>query len=85
MRKVLLNESEGIPFHIEAILVSIEELTKQLDTFDKEIRTIAKADAQAIQCMSVPGVGPVARINGGHVRVENTARSLSAPNKSRKI
>ena len=47
------------PAFVERLLISIEELTKQIDLADEELAAHAKADATCERLMSVPGVGPV--------------------------
>lgn len=49
---------ERPPF-VERLLVSIEELTRQITAADQELSALAKADATCQRLMTVPGVGPV--------------------------
>jgi transposase len=59
VREALLENMEGLPQHIERILVVLESLTVQIAQADKELRALAKNDERTNRLMSVPGVGPV--------------------------
>lgn len=47
------------PPHIERVLKTIEELTKQVRDAERELERTAKSDAICRRLMSVPGVGPM--------------------------
>ena len=47
------------PPFVDRLLESIDELTGQIEQADKELLTLAEADATCRRLMTVPGVGPV--------------------------
>ncbi len=58
-RHALLEHPDGIPAHVERVLVVIETLNEQLKQADQELAAIAERDPLCARLMTVPGVGPV--------------------------
>ena len=50
---------EGLPAHLERVLVVLETLRNRLPTADAELKMLAHEDARMRRLMTVPGVGPV--------------------------
>lgn len=48
-----------LPKHIEAVLITLEQLNTQILEFDKQLAQLAEADPECKRLMTVPGVGPV--------------------------
>lgn len=48
------------PAFVERLLETIEHLTEQIESADKELVSLAEAEAVCRRLMTVPGVGPVA-------------------------
>lgn len=61
-RAALLATPNGVPGHIERILVVLETLNKQIKQADLELLAIAEEDPVCHRLMTVPGVGPVIAI-----------------------
>lgn len=59
VRQALLADAEGLPAHLEHILVVLETLREQIALADAELKTVAAEDARMRRLMTVPGVGPV--------------------------
>lgn len=59
VRLALVADVEGLPAHLERLLVVLETLRVQIAEADAELKTIARADARMRRLMTVPGVGPV--------------------------
>jgi transposase len=59
VRQALLADAEGLPAHLERVLVVLETLREQIALADGELKTLAQADARMRRSMTVPGVGPV--------------------------
>jgi hypothetical protein len=59
MRQALLDDPEGLPAHLERVLVALETVSQQIGEADVELRIFAEADARMTRLMTVPGVGPV--------------------------
>ena len=59
VRQALLNDPEGLPAHLERVLVALAALSQQIADADTELRTLADADERMTRLMTVPGVGPV--------------------------
>jgi transposase len=59
VRKALLEDPEGLPGHLDRVLVALETISEQLKDADSELRALAEADERMSRLMSVPGVGPV--------------------------
>lgn len=62
VRSKLLQSADGIPVHVERLLVVIEELNAQIRQADRELELIARHDDVCRRMMSVPGVGPVTAV-----------------------
>jgi len=62
VREKLLDSSEGLPDHINGLLLVLESLNEQLKKADKELKRIAEADEVCSRLMTVPGVGPVTAV-----------------------
>jgi len=59
VRQALLEDAEGLPAHLERVLVVLETVSEQIAEADAELRLLAEADARMTRLMTVPGVGPV--------------------------
>jgi len=59
VRELLLKRRDGMPEHIERLLVIIEATNEQVKAADKELEQIANGHATIKQLMTMPGVGPV--------------------------
>ncbi len=53
---------QPVPEHVDSLLVTIEQLSKQVRDADRRLAKLAKADATCRRLMSVPGVGPVTSV-----------------------
>ncbi len=58
VRRVALQDPEGLPKAIEVLLTSYEQLTAQIAELTEEIAELAKGDAVCQRLMTMPGVGP---------------------------
>ena len=66
VRRALLDDPEGLPAHLERVLVVLETLREQIAQADTELKLLAREDVRMRRLMTVPGVGPVtAAIRGG--------------------
>lgn len=59
VREALLEDHEGLPAHVERVLIVLETVSQQIADADAELRLLAEADARMTRLMTVPGVGPV--------------------------
>jgi transposase len=59
VRELLLKRRDGLPEHIERLLLVIEATNEQLKAADKELGQIAKGNPIIKQLMTMPGVGAV--------------------------
>jgi transposase len=59
VRRALLDDPEGLPAHLERILIVLETLREQIAQADSELKALARADDRMRRLMTVPGVGPV--------------------------
>jgi transposase len=59
VRRALLEDPEGLPAHLDRLLVVLETLSAQIADADKELKTLAVEDERMRRLMTVPGVGPV--------------------------
>jgi transposase len=59
VRRALLDDAEGLPAHLERVLVVLETLREQIARADAELKALARADVRTRRLMTVPGVGPV--------------------------
>lgn len=59
VRQALLDDAEGLPAHLERVLVALETVSQQIAAADAELRMLAEADERMVRLMTVPGVGPV--------------------------
>jgi transposase len=59
VRQALLTDAEGLPAHLERVLVVLETLREQIDAADAELKAVASEDTRMRRLMTVPGVGPV--------------------------
>ncbi len=62
VRKQLRDEPNGLPVALERLLLSIEELTSQIENSNEELQELAKKNETCKRLMSVPGVGPVTSV-----------------------
>jgi transposase len=59
VRAALLSDPEGLPAHLERVLMVLETLREQITEADRALRILAQADDRMPRLMTVPGVGPV--------------------------
>jgi len=59
IRNAALSKPDGLPQHVERLLLSIEALNEQIKPADVELASLAEQDPVCQRLMSVPGVGPV--------------------------
>ena len=59
VRRALLLDAEGLPAHLERLLVVLETVSEQIAAADAELKELAAEDARMRRLMTVPGVGPV--------------------------
>jgi transposase len=59
VRELLLKRQDGLPEHIERLLLVIEVTNEQLKAADKELGQIANSNPAIKQLMTMPGVGAV--------------------------
>jgi transposase len=62
MRLFLSSAAEGIPDHVERLLLIIEELNVRIDEADKALKEIAEQDPVCKLLQTMPGVGPVTSV-----------------------
>jgi transposase len=65
-----------IPESIALLLTSIEHLSAQIDSVDRQVRSLAKKDERCRRLMSAPGVGPVVAI--GFVSTLDTTKRFES-------
>jgi transposase len=59
VRKALLEDSEGLPAHLDRLLIALESVSTQIADADVELAALAAEDERMRRLMTVPGVGPV--------------------------
>jgi transposase len=59
VRKVAESSPQGLPSHVESLLVCIETLNEQIASCTREIAELASADPVCKLLQSIPGVGPI--------------------------
>ena len=59
VRRALLESPEGLPAHLERVLVVLETLREQIALAGAELKALAREDVRTRRLMTVPGVGPV--------------------------
>ena len=59
IRSKLKSNPEGMPEHVERLLLVLDKLNEQIKAADDELLQLAKEDETCKRLMSVPGVGPV--------------------------
>jgi transposase len=57
-RAKLLESAEGVPEHVERLVLCIECVNGQIAAADKELRRLATQDDDCKRLMTVPGIGP---------------------------
>lgn len=62
VRKITLEDPDGLPLALEALLQTYEHLSEQIAVLDKELKTRAEGDGRCERMMSVPGVGIVTAV-----------------------
>jgi transposase len=62
LRSFLADTAEGVPDHLEQLLLTIEHLNNQVALADQELEKIAESDPICKRLQSMPGVGPVTSI-----------------------
>jgi transposase len=55
----MLADPDGLPAHLERLLVVLETLREQIALADAELNGVARHDPRMQRSMTVPGVGPV--------------------------
>lgn len=58
VRSAVLDQPDGLPMAIEALLHAFEQLCTQLDVLDEMSEQLAKTDPICTKLMEIPGVGP---------------------------
>jgi transposase len=59
VRRALLLDADGLPAHLERLLVVLETVSEQIAAADAELKDLTAEDARMRRLMTVPGVGPV--------------------------
>lgn len=59
VRSAFVATEDGLPNHVDRLLVTIAHLNEQIKEADKDVKELADCDATCVRLMSVPGVGPV--------------------------
>ena len=82
VRALLLKQAEGVPQHMERVLLTLEMLNAQLKEADRELLAVAEQDPLCRRLMTVPGVGPVIAVRFAAVvdqpeRFENAHQVMS--------
>jgi len=62
VRTAALARPDGLPEHVERMLVVIESLNEQIALANQELKQLARRDPLCERLMSVPGVGPVTSV-----------------------
>jgi transposase len=60
VRRLALDQPEGLPTEIGVLLTSYESLTEQIDKLDEELERLAEQDETSKLLMTMPGIGPIA-------------------------
>jgi transposase len=61
-RSALVESSDGLPLHLERLLVVLETLNEEIKQADKELEELADGSELTARLMTVPGVGPVTAV-----------------------
>jgi transposase len=59
VRRTLLKDVNGLPAHLDRLLIALEALSEQIGDADAELKELAGQDERMRRLMTVPGVGPV--------------------------
>ncbi len=59
VRQAMESNTEGLPGHIEALLVSLDTINGQIGALELELASIVEQDERMKRLCTVPGVGPV--------------------------
>jgi transposase len=62
VRQRLLETVDGLPAHLERVLVVLDCLNEQIAAADVELKRLAANDERTRRLMTVPGVGPVTAV-----------------------
>jgi len=62
LRAAALERPDGLPAHVERLLLVIDSLNEQIKLADAELEQLAEHDPVCARLMSVPGVGPVTSV-----------------------
>lgn len=62
VRTAALNHPDGLPEHVERLLVAIDAINAQISMADKDLAGLVERDPICQLLMSVPGVGPVTSV-----------------------
>lgn len=62
LRAATLERPDGLPQHVERLLLVIDSLNEQIKLADAELEELAQHDPVCARLMSVPGVGPVTSV-----------------------
>jgi transposase len=60
--RALLEDADGLPAHLERVLIVLETINQQIVLADKELQALAADDERTRRLMTVPGVGPVTAV-----------------------
>ena len=83
VRTALLEDPDGLPAHLERVLLALETISAQIADADTELRVLAEADARMQRLMTVPGVGPVTAAR--FVAAIDASSAFRTPRVSRRI
>lgn len=77
VRQALLEDPDGLPAHLDRILVTLETVSAQIASANEELHALTADDARMRRLMTVPGVGPVtaARYVAAVDRIERFANA----------
>lgn len=77
VRRALESTPDGLPSHLEAVLLSIETLTEQILRIEAEMASVIEQEPVAQLLMSMPGIGPITALRF-MAAVDDVARFHSA-------
>jgi transposase len=77
VRKALESSPDGLPSHVDALLICIETLSEQISAATKEIAALASSDAICKRLQSIPGIGPMTSLTFASV-VDDVSRFPNA-------
>lgn len=77
VRRVALEDCDGLPMAVEMLLVTFEHLCGQIAQLDQTIAALVDEDATCAQLMKIPGVGPQVSLSFT-THIDDPARFASA-------